>query len=235
MPSLRPLAAPPTASPGPFLRAHLYLSPRAAQLAGPALVPPSAPAQPRQAGLDPSRAGRSARTPLAFLRTPLLGEPRRRRLAARPHRPRPRRRPQPGSACARPARLERQGGAGLRADWLRAPRGRGVPSRAEWSREPEAPRVGGKRRWTGKKGRTQVRTRSGPLRGGAPGAARRRGYCEGDVGDSGSWTGWGVIRGVGLTASACTPCICGSSVLSHRVWASLASRSSAPAIIVPTW
>lgn len=158
-PSLRPLAAPPTASPGPFLRAHLYLNPRAAQPAGPARVQPSAPARPRQAGLDPSRAGRSARLPLAFPRPPRLGETRRRRPAARPHRPRPRRRPQPGSACARPARLERPRGAELRADWLKAPRGRGVPNRTERSREPEAGRVGDEWRWAGKKGRTQVRTK----------------------------------------------------------------------------
>lgn len=63
--SLRPLAAPPTASPSPFLRAHFNLSPPAPWLAGPARVPSSAPARPRQAGLGPSRAGRSARSPLA--------------------------------------------------------------------------------------------------------------------------------------------------------------------------
>lgn len=80
---------------------------------------------------------------------PRLSEPRRRRPAARPHR----RRPQPGSACARPARLERPLGAWPRSDWLQAPRGRGVPSGAEWSRAPEVGRVGGAWRRAGKKGR----------------------------------------------------------------------------------
>ncbi|MEJ1287587.1 hypothetical protein NN561_018607 [Cricetulus griseus] len=63
-----------------------------------------------------------------------LDEPRHRRPAARPHHPRPRHRPQPGSALARPARLELPRGAGPSADWLQAPRGRGFPSRAECSR-----------------------------------------------------------------------------------------------------
>lgn len=123
-------AQPPPPSPlhplpwlGPFLRAHFYLSPRAARPAGLARAPPSPPARPRQARAGPSRAGRSARLAPSQPRTPASRRaPHRRRPSARPHRPPPR-----GAALrtrglgsAGPARNGRRGrGRGRpRADWL---------------------------------------------------------------------------------------------------------------------
>lgn len=114
-------AQPPPPSPlhpppwlGPFLRAHFYLSPRAARSAGLARAPPSPSAQPRQARAGPSRAGRSARLAPSQPRTPASRRaPRRRLPSARTHRPPPR-----GAALrthglgsARPAR-NRRGRAG---------------------------------------------------------------------------------------------------------------------------
>lgn len=97
---LRSLAAaqPPPPSPlhpppwlVPFLRAHFYLSPRAARPAGLARAPPSPPARPRQAGAGPSRAGRGAHLTPSQPRAPACRRaPRRRPAAARPHRPPPR-------------------------------------------------------------------------------------------------------------------------------------------------
>lgn len=91
-------AQPPPPSPlhpppwlGPFLRAHCYLSPRAARPAGLARAPLSPPARPRQAGAGPCRTGRSDRLAPSQLGTPAYPRgPRPRRPPARPHRPPPR-------------------------------------------------------------------------------------------------------------------------------------------------
>lgn len=130
-------AQPPPPSPlhpppwlGPFLRAHFYLSPRAARPAGLARAPPSPPARPRQAGAGPSRAGRGAHLTPSQPRAPACRRaPRRSPASVRPHRP-----PPHGTALRIQAWAQRgppgkAGGRGRgrpRADWLRAwPRAEG--------------------------------------------------------------------------------------------------------------
>ncbi|KAL0608433.1 hypothetical protein AAY473_025049 [Plecturocebus cupreus] len=98
----------------PFLRAHFYLSPRAARPAGLARAPPSPSARPHQARAGPSRADRSARLAPSQPRTLASRRATRWRFpSARPQRPPPRDAAlrTHGLGSARPAR-NRRGGAG---------------------------------------------------------------------------------------------------------------------------
>lgn len=142
---------------GPFLRAHLHLSLRAASPAGLARAPPSPPARPRQAGAGPSRAGCNTGLAPSQPRSPASSRaPHHRRASARPHRPPPR------GAALRTRGLGSAGPSGNR----RRGRGRGRPS-ADWLREgPRAEQSGEGREEGGGGERGAVpEEKRGPARG----------------------------------------------------------------------